>query len=76
MVRVFMVNWMAIRETSELGGKGVVVCPKGLISWVFTSVLGECGVMVRWEAIISLVTRAHICRAVVMWGRSIREMSF
>jgi hypothetical protein len=32
--------------------------------------------MVRGEAIISLVTRAHICRAVVMWGRSIREMSF
>jgi len=42
-----MVNGMANRETSEFGGEGVAVCPKGLISWVFTPVLRECGVMVK-----------------------------
>ena len=42
-----MVNGMANRENSELGGEGVAVCPKGFISWVFTPVLRECGVMVK-----------------------------
>ena len=31
-----MVNGMANRETSELGGEGVAVYLKGLISWVLT----------------------------------------
>jgi len=44
---VFMVTGMANTETSELGGEGVAVCPKGLISWVFTPVFGEGGVMVK-----------------------------
>ena len=44
---VFMVRGMAERETSELGGEGVAVCHKGLISWVFTPVLRECGVRVK-----------------------------
>jgi len=34
---------MANTETSELGGEGVAVCPKGLISWVLTPVLGSVG---------------------------------
>jgi hypothetical protein len=38
---------MADRETSELGGEGVAACSEGPISWVFTPVLGECGVMVK-----------------------------
>jgi len=42
-----MVNGMANRETSELGGEGVAVYPEGLISWVFTPVLGERGIMVK-----------------------------
>ena len=42
-----MVNGMANRETSELGGIGIAVYPEGLISWVFTPVLRECGVMVK-----------------------------
>ena len=66
---VFMVNGMANRETSELGGEGVAVCPAGLISWVFIPVLRECGVMVKGapgDAIFSLVTRAHFCRMVKM----------
>jgi hypothetical protein len=43
-----MVNVMANRVTSELGGKGVAFSPKALsIPWVFTPVLGECGVMVK-----------------------------
>jgi hypothetical protein len=42
-----MVNGMANRETSKLGGEGVAVCPKGLISWVFTPVLREFGFMVK-----------------------------
>jgi hypothetical protein len=33
-----MINGMAYRETIELGGEGVAVCPEGLTSWVFTSV--------------------------------------
>ena len=44
---VFMVNGMANRETSELGGEGVAVYLEDLVSWVFTPVLGECGVMVK-----------------------------
>ena len=31
-----MVNGMASRETNELGGEGVAVYLKGLISWVLT----------------------------------------
>ena len=42
-----MVNVTANRVTSELGGEGVAVCPEGLISWVFTPVLRECGVMIK-----------------------------
>jgi hypothetical protein len=42
-----MVNGMANRETSEPGGEGVAVYLKGLISWVFTPVLGELGVIVK-----------------------------
>ena len=44
---VLILNGMADRETSEIGGEGVAVCPKGLISWVFTPVFGEGGVMVK-----------------------------
>jgi len=44
---VFMVNGMADRKTSELGGEGVAVCPEGLISWVFTPVFGDCGAIVK-----------------------------
>jgi hypothetical protein len=42
-----MVNGMADRKTSELGGEGVAVCPEGLISWVFTPVFGDCGAIVK-----------------------------
>jgi len=38
---------MANRETSDLGGGGVAVCPKGPIAYVFTQVLKEFGVMVK-----------------------------
>jgi predicted N-acyltransferase len=38
---------MANRETRELGGGGIAVYPKVLVSWVFTPVSGECGVMVE-----------------------------
>jgi hypothetical protein len=41
---------MADRETSELGGGGVAINPKGLISWVFNPVSRECGVMVKGDA--------------------------
>jgi hypothetical protein len=37
---------MANRETRELG-EGVAIYPEDLISWGFTPVLGECGVMVE-----------------------------
>jgi hypothetical protein len=67
---------MANRDTSELGGEGIAICPDGLISWVFTPVLGERGVTVKGVCRISLVTRAHFCRAVIMWGGSIRENEF
>ena len=40
-------GWQINRETSELGGEGVAVCPEGLISWVSTTVVGERGVMVK-----------------------------
>jgi hypothetical protein len=36
-----MVNGMANRETSELGGEGVAVFLEGLVSWTFTPVLRE-----------------------------------
>ena len=42
-----MVDEMTNRETSELGGEGVAVYLEGLISWVFTPVLGEHGVIVK-----------------------------
>jgi hypothetical protein len=38
---------MADKETGELGGEGVAVYLKGLISRVFTPELGERGVMVK-----------------------------
>ena len=53
MVFSCIVNEMANRETSELGDEDVAVCPKGLISWVFTPVLGERGGIVRGDAILS-----------------------
>ena len=43
---------------------------------MFTPVLGERGVIVKGNAIFTLVTRAHFCRAVMMWGGSIRENEF
>ena len=45
-----MVNGMANRESSELGGEGVALCPEGLISLVFTPVSREYGVMVKGDA--------------------------
>jgi hypothetical protein len=42
-----MVSGMANKETSELGGEGVALYLEGLVSWVFTPVLRECGVMVK-----------------------------
>jgi hypothetical protein len=42
-----MVNGMANRVTSELRGEGIAVYLEGLISWVFTPVLGEHGVIVK-----------------------------
>ena len=71
-----MVNGMASRVTSELGRECVAVCPGGLISWVFTPVLGERGVMDTGGWHFSLVNGAHLCRAVIMWGGSIRENEF
>ena len=62
-----MVNGMANRETSELGGEGIALCPEGLISWLLTPILGERGVIVK---------RGCHCRAVIMWGGSIRENEF
>jgi hypothetical protein len=50
---------MANRETSGLGGGGVVVCPKVPIAYVLTSVLKECGVMAKGECLFSYVTRVH-----------------
>jgi len=38
---------MVNKETSELGGEGVAVCPEGLNSWMFTPVLRGCGFMVK-----------------------------
>ena len=67
---------MANIETGDLGGEGVAVYLEGLISWVFTPVLRECGVMVKGGFHYFLVTRAHFCRAVIMWGESIRESEF
>ena len=69
-------GWQINRETSELGGEGVAVCPEGFISWVLTPVLKEYGVMVKERCHFSLVTRAHFCRAVIMWEGSIRENEF
>jgi hypothetical protein len=63
-----MVDEMTNRETSELGGEGVAVYLEGLISWVFTPVLK--GSWSRGHAIFSLVTSAHFCRAVIMWGEA------
>ena len=62
-----MVNGMANRETSELGGEGVAVYPEGLISWVFTPELRERGVMVMGGAVFSLET--YFCRTVTMRGK-------
>jgi len=57
-----MVNGMANRGTSELGGESVAVCPKGLISWVFTPVFGECGIMVKVGCRFSLETPIFVGR--------------
>ena len=38
-----MVNGMANRETSELGGEGVAAYFKGIISWVFNLIWGAWG---------------------------------
>ena len=76
MVNGMAKNGMANRETSELGGGGVAVFPEGLISWVLTPVLRECGVMVKGGFHYFLVTRAHFCRAVIMWGGVSVKLSF
>jgi len=45
-----MVNGMANGETTAVNlGEGVVVCLGGLISWMFTPVLGERGAIVKGE---------------------------
>jgi len=42
-----MVTEMANRESSKLRGEGVAVYLEGLISWLFTPVLGERGVIIK-----------------------------
>ena len=71
-----VISWLMVkanREISELGGDDVAVCPEGLISWVFTSVLRSVGSWSRGGDNSSLVTRVHFCRAVMIWGGSILE---
>jgi hypothetical protein len=65
---------MAGENTIELGEVGDgAFCRKDLISWVFTPVLGSWS---RGDAIFSFAARAHFCRAVIMWGGSIREKEY
>ena len=69
-----MLNGMAGENTIELGEVGDgAFCRKDLISWVFTPVLGSWS---RGDAIFSFAARAHFCRAVIMWGGSIRGNEF
>ena len=42
-----MVNGMADGEPRKTGGEGVGVCPKNLVPWMLTPVMGEFGVMVK-----------------------------
>ena len=53
---VFMVNVMANRKTSELGGEGVAVCPEGLISWGSLQNWGSVKSWSSGDASFSLVT--------------------
>ena len=62
-----------IDKTRELGGEGIAIYSKILVSWVFTPVLGECGVLVERNAIFPLETGDHFCEAVFMWGGSIHH---
>ena len=65
---------MAGGEPRKSGGEIFDVCPKHFVPWVLTPVMVEIGVMVEGGCHFSLVTRAHFCRAVMMWGGSIREL--
>ena len=69
---VSQVFGMADKDTSELGGEGVAVCPKGFISWVFTPVLRECGVMVEGGCHFFFSDQGPLLKAAVMWEGSIR----
>ena len=51
-----MVNRMADGEPRKSGGEGVGICPKHFVPWVLTPVMGGFGVIVRGDAIFSLVT--------------------
>jgi len=51
-----MVNGMADGEPRESGGEGIGVCPKHLVPWVLTPVMGEFGVIVEGGCHFSLVT--------------------
>ena len=42
-----MVNGMADGEPRKSGGEGIGVCPKHVVPWVLTSVMGEFGVIVK-----------------------------
>ena len=53
-----MVNGMADGEPRKTGGEGVGVCPKNLVPWMLTPVMGEFGVMVEGTCHF-LVTMAH-----------------
>jgi hypothetical protein len=61
-----MIYGMADRETRKLGGEGFAVCSKDLVAWVFTPVLGKCGVRVERGCHFIFRYRAHFRMAVVM----------
>ena len=67
-----MVNGMADGEPRKSGGEGIGVCPKYFVPWVLTPVMGDLGSWSKGDAIFSLVTRAHLRKAAVMWEGSIR----
>jgi hypothetical protein len=68
-----MVNGMADGE-SEKREKALVFAPNtAIVHWVLTPVAGEFEVIVEGGCQFFLVTRAHFCKAAVMWEGSIRE---